>query len=177
MPTFPKPPPVNIPDKDKENHDKDIITDPDRSHLRWRIKEGENFTQVFYANQKKCQKTTEGKTICMKLFLRGICNKSFTRAHKLSTEDEKAFDNFVNRCREGGATKPDFWKGARKHYLNWFYPLCPSKRNRTQTPWKIPQHQPPKINQKYQPKPINQSQLQTLRQHQLWTLRSLESNY
>jgi len=111
MPTFPKPPTgkrFHIPDKDKENLDKDIITDPDRSHLRWRIKEGENFTQVFYANQKKCPKTTDGKTICMKLSLRGICNKSCTRAHKLSTEDEKAFDNFVNQCREGGATKPDF---------------------------------------------------------------------
>jgi hypothetical protein len=44
----------------------------------------------------------------MKLFIRGICNKSYTRVHKLTTEDEKAFDNFVGHCHEGGAGKPDF---------------------------------------------------------------------
>jgi len=45
----------------------------------------------------------------MKLFLKGICGKSCQRAHKLSPKDEKALDNFVNRCiREGGAGKPDF---------------------------------------------------------------------
>jgi len=71
----------HIPDKDKENHNKEIITDPDKSHLRWRIKKGENFTQVLYANQKKCPKMKDGKTICMKLFLRGICDKSCTREH------------------------------------------------------------------------------------------------
>ncbi len=42
-----------IPDKDKEIQNKEIITDPDKSHLRWRIKEGENFAQIFYANQRK----------------------------------------------------------------------------------------------------------------------------
>ncbi len=52
-----------IPDKDKENHNKEIITDTDKSHLCWRIKEGDNFAQVFYANQRKCPKTTNGKTI------------------------------------------------------------------------------------------------------------------
>lgn len=97
-----------IPDRDKDNQNKETITDPDKSHLRWRIKEGENFAQIFYANQRKCPKTKDGKTICMKLFLRGICEKSCTRAHKLSPEDEQAFDNFVQRCRDGGAGKPDF---------------------------------------------------------------------
>jgi hypothetical protein len=62
------------PDRDKDNHGKDITTDPDKTHLRWRIKEGENFAQIFSANQKKCPKTTDGKTICMKLFLRGLCD-------------------------------------------------------------------------------------------------------
>jgi hypothetical protein len=44
----------------------------------------------------------------MRLFLQGICNKSCPRVHKLSSEDKKAFDTFVNHCREGGAGKPDF---------------------------------------------------------------------
>ncbi len=35
---------------------KDIITDPDPSHMQWRIKEGENFTKNLYFNSKKCQK-------------------------------------------------------------------------------------------------------------------------
>jgi hypothetical protein len=97
-----------IPDRDKDNHGKDIITNPDKSHLRWRIREGENFAQIFHANQKKCPKTTDGKTICMKFFLRGLCDRSCPRTHKLSSDDEKAFDTFVSRCREGGAGKPDF---------------------------------------------------------------------
>ncbi len=66
----------HLPDKEKDHNNKDIITDSDKSHLLWWIKEGENFAQVFYANQKKCPKATDGKTICMKLFLRGICDKS-----------------------------------------------------------------------------------------------------
>jgi hypothetical protein len=44
----------------------------------------------------------------MKVFIRGICDKFCTRAHKLSPKDEKAFDEFVGCCREGGAGKPDF---------------------------------------------------------------------
>jgi hypothetical protein len=87
---------------------KDIVTDPDPSHMRWRVKENENFTKTFFFNSKKCPKTSDGKIICMKLFLRGICDKQRNRAHKLPPEDEQAFDTFVTRCREGGASKPDF---------------------------------------------------------------------
>lgn len=122
-----KPKPTDTSDKDEKNKDgkgnngkvdkdnknkfkswKDIVTDNDPKHAHWHIQEGENFSRLFYSNQKKCPKTKEGKLICMKLFIRGICDKSCTRVHKLTTEDEKAFDNFVGRCREGGAGKPDF---------------------------------------------------------------------
>jgi hypothetical protein len=87
---------------------KDIVTDPDKSHLRWRVQDGENYTTIFYKNQKKCPKTHDGKPICMKFFLRGFCDKSCTRAHKLTKDDEAEFDRFISRCREGGAAKPDF---------------------------------------------------------------------
>jgi hypothetical protein len=87
---------------------KDIVMNHDPAHLRWRIKDGENFSKTFYSNGKKCPKTEDGKMICMRFFVRGICEKSCTRCHKLSKDDEKAFDLFVNRCREGGASKPDF---------------------------------------------------------------------
>ena len=98
-------------DRDKKNQFKswkDIISDNDPKHAEWRLQDGKDFSKRFYLNQKKCPKTKDGKLICMKLFIRGICDKSCTRAHKLSPEDEKAFDNFVGRCIEGGAGKPDF---------------------------------------------------------------------
>ncbi len=87
---------------------KEIVSDNDPSHIHWRLQEGENFSKKFYFNQKKCPKTKDGKQICIKLFIRGICDKNCTRAHKLSKEEEKAFDDFINRCREGGIQKPDF---------------------------------------------------------------------
>jgi hypothetical protein len=87
---------------------KDIIVDQDKSHLRWLVRENENFQNVFYSNQKKCPKTKEGRFICMKFFLRGFCNKACTRSHKLTQEEEQAFDNFISSCHEGGAGKPDF---------------------------------------------------------------------
>jgi hypothetical protein len=89
---------------------KEMIHDPDKSHLHWRIQDGEDFSKIFYNNQRKCPKTKEGKTICMKLFLQGFCDTSCPRVHKLSPEDEKAFDKFVADCRTAneGALKPDF---------------------------------------------------------------------
>jgi hypothetical protein len=78
---------------------KDLITDDDKNHKKWRVKPGENFTKVFYFNQKKCPKNKDGKLLCMKFFLRGFCDASCTRIHKLTADDEKAFDKFVNDCR------------------------------------------------------------------------------
>jgi hypothetical protein len=94
----------------QKEFNKELITDSDKSHLRWRIQDGEDFAKIFYSNQRKCPKTKDGKTICMKLFLRGFCDKSCPRVHKLSLEDEKAFDKFVIDCRtmNEGALKPDF---------------------------------------------------------------------
>lgn len=99
--------------KDKDNKNgfkslKDIIVDNDPNHTPWRLQDGENFSKLFYFNQKKCPKTADGKQICMKLFIRGICDKSCSRVHKLSKDDEKNFGHFVERCREGGFRKPDF---------------------------------------------------------------------
>jgi hypothetical protein len=86
---------------------KDIIHDNNKNHLHWRLKEDENFSKIFYKNQKECPRTLEGKNICMKFFLGGICTKSCPRSHTLSREDKKKFEAFVNQCREG-AGKPDF---------------------------------------------------------------------
>jgi hypothetical protein len=44
----------------------------------------------------------------MKYFLHGFCDKSCTRAHTLSKEDEEEFDKFINCCREGGVSKLNF---------------------------------------------------------------------
>jgi len=66
-------------DKDLKNQFKswkDIITDNDPKHAHWHLQDGENFSKLFYFNQKKCPKTKDGKIICMKLFIRGICDKS-----------------------------------------------------------------------------------------------------
>ncbi len=87
---------------------KDLVTNNDKTYLKWHIKDGENYTNLFYKNQRKCPRNQDGKHICMKFFLRGFCEKSCTRAHKLSKEDEGEFDDFVNRCRGRGAAKPDF---------------------------------------------------------------------
>jgi hypothetical protein len=76
--------------------------------MHWHLQDGEIFSKLFYFNQKKCPKTSDGKLICMKLFIRGICDKSCNQVHKLSPEDETVFDQFANHCREGGASKPDF---------------------------------------------------------------------
>jgi hypothetical protein len=75
--------------------------------LPWHVKQGEDFAKVFYKNQKLCPKTHDGKTICMKYFLRGFCDKSCTRAHTLTPDDEKAFGHYAFSCHEGAA-KPDF---------------------------------------------------------------------
>jgi hypothetical protein len=87
---------------------KETVVDQEKSHLHWRVRDNENFHSIFYSNQKKCPRTKEGKYICMKFFLRGFCEKSCTRAHKLFQEDEQAFDKFVSSCCKGGAGKPDF---------------------------------------------------------------------
>ncbi len=93
--------------QDPHKGKQEIITDNDKNHATWHVKWGEDFAKVFYKNQKLCPKTHDGKTICMKYFLRGFCDKSCTRVHKLTPDDEKAFGHFVCSCREGAA-KPDF---------------------------------------------------------------------
>jgi len=85
----------------------DIITDNDKNHTIWRIKEGEVFAKTFYKNQKQCPKTHDGKSICMKFFIQGFCDKTCTCVHKLSPDEEKSFNHFITSCRED-SSKPDF---------------------------------------------------------------------
>ncbi len=96
--------------RNKYREDKKQIHNNDKAHLKWRLQDGETFSKIFFPNAKKCPKTKDGKQMCMKFLIRGICDPSCTRAHKLSTEDEKAFDKFFAACREEneGAMKPDF---------------------------------------------------------------------
>jgi hypothetical protein len=82
------------------NQDKQVLVyDNDKSHHHWRLKDNENFTKVFYKHQRECPKMHDGKLICMKFFLHGICTKSCTRAHTLSPEDSKI--SFLNRFKKG----------------------------------------------------------------------------
>jgi hypothetical protein len=47
----------------------DLVSDNDKNHSKWRIKEGEDFAKTFYKNQRRCPKTSNGKSICMKFFI------------------------------------------------------------------------------------------------------------
>jgi len=95
--------PGGNPDKDKQ----ELIYDNDKNHQHWKVKENENFSKIFYSNQKECPKTDTGKLICMKFFLRGVCVKTCNRAHSLSADDKKKLDLFVADCR-AKAAKADF---------------------------------------------------------------------
>jgi hypothetical protein len=33
---------------------KDLVTNNDKTYLKWHIKDGENYTNLFYKNQRKC---------------------------------------------------------------------------------------------------------------------------
>jgi hypothetical protein len=85
----------------------EVVHNNDKSHPNWRLKDGENFSKIFYHRQKDCPKTSDGKLVCMKFLIRGLCDSTCTRAHTLSKEDSKHFDDFVSWCRIGGQ-KPDF---------------------------------------------------------------------
>ncbi len=93
--------------KGKDGKKEDVLHNTDKSHPNWRIKEGENFSKLFYSHQRECPKTKDGKLICMKFLIKGLCDTSCTRAHSLTGEDAKNFDEFVNWCRSGGQ-KPVF---------------------------------------------------------------------
>jgi len=94
-------------DGKKQQDQQEVIYNLDKSNIHWRLQEGENFSKVFYNNQKECPKTSSGKTICMKYFIWGLCDSSCNRAHSLSKEDSKNFDGFILACRERNS-KPDF---------------------------------------------------------------------
>jgi hypothetical protein len=93
--------------RDGKNKDQDVIHNQDKSNPHWRLQDSENFSKFRYHKQKECPKTSEGKLICMKFFLRGLCDKSCNRAHSLSKEDAKKFEKFIADCREEAA-KEDF---------------------------------------------------------------------
>jgi len=43
--------------QDKHN----VVCNQDKSHPHWRLRDGENFTKVFYNRSKECPKTKMGK--------------------------------------------------------------------------------------------------------------------
>jgi hypothetical protein len=93
-----------FPGSNQDNKDKqDLIYDNDKSHSQWKLKDNENFSKVFYAQQKECPKSAKGRLICMKFFIRGVCVKSCNRVHMLSNEDKKKFDSFISSCRAQAA--------------------------------------------------------------------------
>jgi hypothetical protein len=67
-------------------------------HKQWHLKQNENYSDLFWKNTDKCPKTKNGTLICMKYFIKGHCTKSCNRAHRLSKEDEKSFDELVAKC-------------------------------------------------------------------------------
>ncbi len=75
----------------------DVVYNQDKSHPHWRLRDGENFTKVFYNRGKECPKTKDGKIMCMKYLIRGLCDASCNRVHTLSKEDAKEFDNGLMR--------------------------------------------------------------------------------
>jgi len=66
-------------DSDKQ----DLVYDNDKKHVSWCLKDNENFMTMFYKNQKDCPKTFEGRHLCMKFFIRGLC--TINLAHVLTT--------------------------------------------------------------------------------------------
>jgi hypothetical protein len=85
----------------------EVLYNSDKSNPQWRLQEGENFSKVFYNKQKECPKTSDRILICMKFFVRGLCDKACTRAHSLSKDDAKKFEKFIVDCCKT-ATKKDF---------------------------------------------------------------------
>jgi len=98
------------PGKGKPDDDSKTVYNNDKNHKRWRLQDGRQYSKVFFPFQKNCPKTKDGKQMCMKYLIRGFCDSSCTRVHKLSPEDEASFDIFYHKCRDNkdGSQKPDF---------------------------------------------------------------------
>jgi hypothetical protein len=94
-----------IPGASQDQDKQDLVFDNDKSNHKWQVRDNKNFSRVFYRNQ--CSKNAEGKLLCMKFFIRGLCTKTCNCAHTLTSEDKKNFGDFVDGCREK-ARKPDF---------------------------------------------------------------------
>jgi hypothetical protein len=95
----------DLKNKDKDGNKKQRIKET--LHKQWHLKTNENYSEIFWKHTSKCPKTTSGKYICMKYFIKGHCIKNCNRSHRLSTEDEKNFEEFINHCRAA-----DFPQGA-----------------------------------------------------------------
>jgi hypothetical protein len=64
--------------QDGNQKHQDMLYNSNKSNPQWRLQEGENFSKVFYVKQKECPKTADGKLICMKFLVRGLCDKCAT---------------------------------------------------------------------------------------------------
>jgi hypothetical protein len=89
---------------DKDNKKKQRIKDNDE---QWHIKPNEIFSELFWKNTSHCPKTKNENIICMKFFIKGFCTKTCNRAHKLTTKEEKEFEEFLKKCHLS-----DFQQGA-----------------------------------------------------------------
>jgi hypothetical protein len=54
---------------DSNQKNQDVLYNSDKSNTQWCLQVGENFLNVFYAMQKACPKTADGKLICMKFLV------------------------------------------------------------------------------------------------------------
>jgi len=81
---------------DNDNKKKQRIED---NHKQWHVRPNENFSELFWKNTFHCPKTKNGNIICMKFFVKGFCTKTCNRAHKLTTKEEKEFEEFSKKCR------------------------------------------------------------------------------
>jgi hypothetical protein len=86
--------------RDKKFVDKkDIITDDDKNQKKMEGRTRRKLYQGLLFQSKEVPKNKNGKLICMNFFLRGFCEASCNRIHKLTVDDKKAFDKFVNDCQ------------------------------------------------------------------------------
>ena len=96
--------------KNKQNEDQKPVYNNNKNHKKWRLQDGKEYSNIFFLHQKQCPKTTDGKQMCMKFLIRGLCEASCTTAQKLSQEDQTNFDRFYHKCHneKGGDANQDF---------------------------------------------------------------------
>jgi hypothetical protein len=92
--------------KNKQNEDQKPVYNNNKNHKKWQLQDGKEYSKIFFPHQKHCPKTTDGKQMCMKFLIRGFCEASCTRAHKLPKKMKQTSINFiVNPLTRKGKTQ------------------------------------------------------------------------